>query len=85
MNNKLKSLLKTKSIHQYSNEDVSRLEDFYINEREFYKREIERAKIKCRNKTILTIILNLMIITLYVIGLIIMLKWKVKICKKINK
>lgn len=74
MNNKLKSLLKTKSIHQYSNEDVSRLEDFYINEREFYKREIERAKIKCRNKTILTIILNLMIITLYVIGLIIILK-----------
>ena len=74
MNNKLKSLLKTKSIHQYSNEDVSRLEDFYINEREFYKREIEKAKIKIRNKTILTIILNLMIITLYVIGLIIILK-----------
>lgn len=56
-----------------------RLEDFYINEREFYKREIEKAKIKIRNKTILTIILNLMIITLYVIGLIIILKWDVKI------
>ena len=56
-----------------------RLEDFYINEREFYKREIEKSKIKIRNKTILTIILNLMIITLYVIGLIIILKWDVKI------
>ena len=51
-----------------------RLEDFYINEREFYTREIEKAKIKLRNKTILTIILNLIIITLYVIGLIIILK-----------
>ena len=51
-----------------------KLEDFYVNEREFYKREIERAKIKRRNKTILTIILNLIIITLYVIGLIIILK-----------
>ena len=51
-----------------------RLEDFYVNEREFYTREIEKAKIKSRNKTILTIILNLIIITLYVIGLIIILK-----------
>lgn len=55
-----------------------RLEDFYINANEFYTREIEKAKIKCRNKTILTIILtiilNLIIITLYVIGLIIILK-----------
>ena len=51
-----------------------RLEDFYINEREFYKREIEKVKIKLRNKTILTIILTLIIITLYVIGLIIILK-----------
>lgn len=51
-----------------------RLEDFYINEREFYKREIEESKIKRRNKTILTIMLNLIIITLYVIGLIIILK-----------
>ena len=51
-----------------------RLEDFYINKREFYTREIEKAKIKLRNKTILTIILSLIIITLYVIGLIIILK-----------
>ena len=51
-----------------------RLEDFYVNEREFYTREIEKAKIKLRNKTILTIILSLIIITLYVIGLIIILK-----------
>ena len=51
-----------------------RLEDFYINASEFYTKEIEKAKIKLRNKTILTIILNLIIITLYVIGLIIILK-----------
>ena len=51
-----------------------RLEDFYIKSSEFYTREIERAKIKLRNKTILTIILSLIIITLYVIGLIIILK-----------
>ena len=51
-----------------------RLEDFYINASKFYKNEIEKAKIKSRNKTILTIILNLIIITLYVIGLIIILK-----------
>ena len=59
-----------------------KLEDFYINESEFYKREIEKAKIKLRNKTILTIILNLIIITLYVIGLIIILKWEVKYERK---
>ena len=41
---------------------------------EFYTKEIEKAKIKLRNKTILTIILSLIIITLYVIGLIIILK-----------
>ena len=51
-----------------------RLEDFYVNEREFYTREIEKAKRKYKNKLILTIILNLIIITLYVIGLIIILK-----------
>lgn len=51
-----------------------RLEDFYINANEFYTREIEKSKIKRRNKTILTIMLNLIIITLYVIGLIIILK-----------
>ena len=51
-----------------------RLEYFYVNASEFYTREIEKAKIKLRNKTILTIILNLIIITLYVIGLIIILK-----------
>ena len=51
-----------------------KLEDFYINASEFYTREIEKAKIKLRNKTILTIILTLIIITLYVIGLIIILK-----------
>lgn len=50
------------------------LDDFCINESEFYKREIERAKIKYKHKLILTIILNLIIITLYVIGLIIILK-----------
>ena len=63
-----------------------RLEDFYINEREFYKREIEKAKIKLRNKTILTIILNLIIITLYVIGLIIILKLRLQtICRCIRR
>ena len=51
-----------------------KLEDFYINASEFYKREIKKAKIKLRNKTILPIILSLIIITLYVIGLIIILK-----------
>ena len=51
-----------------------RLEDFYIKSSEFYTKEIEKAKIKRRNKTILTIMLNLIIITLYVIGLIIILK-----------
>ena len=62
-----------------------RLEDFYINEREFYKNEIKESKRKYKHKLILTIILNLIIITLYVIGLIIILKWEVKIWKKINK
>ena len=51
-----------------------RLEDFYVNEREFYKNEIKESKIKYKRKLILTIILNLIIITLYVIGLIIILK-----------
>ena len=51
-----------------------KLEDFYVNASEFYTKEIEKAKIKLRNKTILTIILSLIIITLYVIGLIIILK-----------
>ena len=51
-----------------------RLEDFYVNEREFYTREIEKAKINLEIKLILTIILNLIITTLYVIGLIIILK-----------
>ena len=51
-----------------------RLEDFYVNEREFYINEIKESKIKYKNKLILTIILNLIIITLYVIGLIIILK-----------
>ena len=62
-----------------------RLEDFYINEREFYNNEIKESKRKYKHKLILTIILNLIIITLYVIGLIIILKWEVKIWKKINK
>ena len=62
-----------------------RLEDFYINESEFYKNEIKESKRKYKHKLILTIILNLIIITLYVIGLIIILKWEVKIWKKINK
>ena len=51
-----------------------RLEDFYINEREFYKREIEESKIKRRKTLILTIILNLIIVTFYAVGLIIILK-----------
>ena len=59
-----------------------RLEDFYINEREFYKNEIKESKRKYKHKLILTIILNLIIITLYVIGLIIILKWEVKIKNK---
>lgn len=50
------------------------LEDFYINENEFYKREIERAKKQKKKKLILTIILNLIVITLYILGLIIILK-----------
>ena len=62
-----------------------RLEDFYINEREFYKNEIKESKRKYKHKLILTIILNLIIITLYVIGLIIILKWEVKIWKKIKR
>lgn len=62
-----------------------RLEDFYVNEREFYKNEIKESKRKYKHKLILTIILNLIIITLYVIGLIIILKWEVEIWKKINK
>ena len=40
MNNKLKSLLKTKHIHQYSNEDVSRLFNY------FTKLEKENKKLK---------------------------------------
>ena len=56
-----------------------RLEDFYINEREFYKNEIKESKRKYKHKLILTIILNLIIITLYVIGLIIILKKEVEI------
>ena len=59
-----------------------RLEDFYINEREFYKNEIKESKRKYKHKLILTIILNLIIITLYVIGLIIILKWEVKYERK---
>ena len=51
-----------------------RLEDFYINASEFYKNEIKESKRKYKHKLILTIILNLIIITLYVIGLIIILK-----------
>ena len=51
-----------------------RLEDFYVNEREFYINEIKESKRKYKHKLILTIILNLIIITLYVIGLIIILK-----------
>ena len=40
MNNKLKSLLKTKPIHQYSNEDVSRLFNYNT------KLEKENKKLK---------------------------------------
>lgn len=51
-----------------------RLEDFYINESEFYKKEIEKAKIKSRNKTILTIVIVVVMIGLYLIGLFSILK-----------
>lgn len=51
-----------------------RLEDFYINASEFYTREIEKAKIKSRNKTILTIAIMIVMIGLYLIGLFSILK-----------
>ena len=51
-----------------------RLEDFYINEREFYKREIERAKNQRKKKIILTIAIVIVIIGLYLIGLFSILK-----------
>ena len=63
-----------------------KLEDFYINEREFYKNEIKESKRKYKHKLILTIILNLIIITLYVIGLIIILKLRLQtICRCIRR
>ena len=51
-----------------------RLEDFYINEREFYKREIERAKNQGKKKLILTIAIVIVMIGLYLIGLFSILK-----------
>ena len=51
-----------------------RLEDFYINEREFYKKEIERAKNQRKKKLILTIVIVIVMIGLYLIGLFSILK-----------
>lgn len=45
MNNKLKSLLKTKSIRQYSNEDVSRLFN-YITKLEKENKKLKEGIIK---------------------------------------
>ena len=45
MNNKLKSLLKTKHIHQYSNEDVSRLFN-YITKLEKENKKLKEGIIK---------------------------------------
>ena len=45
MNNKLKSLLKTKPIHQYSNEDVSRLFN-YITKLEKENKKLKEGVIK---------------------------------------
>ena len=45
MNNKLKSLLKTKPIHQYSNEDVSRLFN-YITKLEKENKKLKEGIIK---------------------------------------
>ena len=51
-----------------------RLEDFYVNEREFYKREIEKAKKQRKKKLILTIAIVIVMIGLYLIGLFSILK-----------
>lgn len=51
-----------------------RLEDFYVNEREFYKREIESVKKKRKKKLILTIVIVIVMIGLYLIGLFSILK-----------
>ena len=51
-----------------------RLEDFYINESEFYKRKIEKAKKQRKKKLILTIVIVIVMIGLYLIGLFSILK-----------
>ena len=51
-----------------------RLEDFYINEREFYTREIEKAKKQRKKDLILTIVIVIVMIGLYLIGLFSILK-----------
>ena len=51
-----------------------RVEGFYVNEREFYKREIERAKKQRKKKLILTIAIVIVMIGLYLIGLFSILK-----------
>ena len=51
-----------------------RLEDFYVNEREFYKREIEKTKKQRKKKLILTIVIVIIMIGLYLIGLFSILK-----------
>ena len=59
MNNKLKSLLKTKSIRQYSNEDVSRLFN-YITKLEKENKKLKEGIIKSiRNKDIILFINSL--------------------------
>lgn len=51
-----------------------RLEDFYVNEREFYTREIEKAKKQRKKDLILTIVIVIVMIGLYLIGLFSILK-----------
>ena len=51
-----------------------RLEDFYVNEREFYKNEIKESKRKYKHKLILTIVIVIVMIGLYLIGLFSILK-----------
>ena len=51
-----------------------RLENFYINESEFYTREIEKAKKQRKKDLILTIVIVIVMIGLYLIGLFSILK-----------
>ena len=51
-----------------------RLEDFYINEREFYKKEIKRSRKEQKRRNIAIISLVCITIVLYIIGLLFVLK-----------